>query len=126
VKALSIRQPWAWAILHAGKDIENRDWHTNFRGHVLIHAGKGMTAREYHLALACIADVSPDIELPSYGELRRGGIVGRAVITDCVMRSNSPWFQGRYGFVLTSVELLPFYPCKGALGFFEVQTPEDE
>jgi len=24
VKALSIRQPWAWAILHAGKDIENR------------------------------------------------------------------------------------------------------
>lgn len=26
--ALSIRQPWAWAILHAGKDIENRDWHT--------------------------------------------------------------------------------------------------
>src|ERR1700690_3171740 len=22
VKALSVRQPWAWAILHAGKDIE--------------------------------------------------------------------------------------------------------
>lgn len=24
--ALSIRQPWAWAILCAGKDIENRSW----------------------------------------------------------------------------------------------------
>ena len=24
VKALSIRQPWAWLILYAGKDIENR------------------------------------------------------------------------------------------------------
>ena len=23
-KALSIRQPWAWAIIHAGKDVENR------------------------------------------------------------------------------------------------------
>lgn len=24
--ALSVRQPWAWAIIHAGKDIENRSW----------------------------------------------------------------------------------------------------
>lgn len=24
--ALSVRQPWPWAILHAGKDIENRSW----------------------------------------------------------------------------------------------------
>ncbi len=22
--ALSIRQPWAWAVIHAGKDVENR------------------------------------------------------------------------------------------------------
>lgn len=33
--ALSIRQPWAWHILHSGKDIENRDWPTKFRGRVL-------------------------------------------------------------------------------------------
>lgn len=24
--ALSVRQPWAWAIIFAGKDIENRSW----------------------------------------------------------------------------------------------------
>ena len=24
MKAISIRQPWAWAILHAGKRVENR------------------------------------------------------------------------------------------------------
>lgn len=24
--ALSVRQPWAWAILHANKRVENRDW----------------------------------------------------------------------------------------------------
>ena len=22
--AVSIRQPWAWAVIHAGKDVENR------------------------------------------------------------------------------------------------------
>ena len=31
MKALSIRQPWAWLILHAGKDIENRDWKPRIR-----------------------------------------------------------------------------------------------
>ncbi len=40
MKALSIKQPWAWAILNAGKDIENRNWKTNFRGKFYIHASK--------------------------------------------------------------------------------------
>jgi hypothetical protein len=26
MKALSIKQPWVWAILNVGKDIENRTW----------------------------------------------------------------------------------------------------
>ena len=47
MKALSIRQPWAWLILHGGKDIENRDWATRFRGRVLIHASKGVTQDEW-------------------------------------------------------------------------------
>src|ERR1051326_1498970 len=40
VKALSVRQPWAWLIIYGGKDIENRDWPTSHRGPTLIHAGK--------------------------------------------------------------------------------------
>jgi hypothetical protein len=24
VKALTIRQPWAWAVIYGGKDVENR------------------------------------------------------------------------------------------------------
>jgi ASCH domain len=38
VKVLTVRQPWAWAIFRAGKDIENRTWKTNYRGPLLIHA----------------------------------------------------------------------------------------
>lgn len=47
MKALSIRQPWAWAILNADKDIENRDWRTNFRGRIAVHAAKTMTRDDY-------------------------------------------------------------------------------
>lgn len=42
VKTLSIKQPWAWAILNAGKDIENRSRSTSFRGRILIHTGKNI------------------------------------------------------------------------------------
>jgi len=29
MKAITIKQPWAWAIVFAGKDIENRSWRTH-------------------------------------------------------------------------------------------------
>lgn len=55
MKALSIRQPWAWAILHTGKSVENRDWYTEYRGRVLLHASKGCTRAEYGDACAEVA-----------------------------------------------------------------------
>ncbi|MER8754134.1 ASCH domain-containing protein [Mesorhizobium sp. M0976] len=93
--ALSVRQPWPWAILHGGKDIENRDWPTKIRGRVCLHASKGMTRDEYEDCLATVHHISvPD--------------------------SASPWFFGRYGFVLRNAEPLDeFIPVKGALGFFK-------
>jgi len=121
MKALSIRQPWAWLIVNGHKDIENRDWWTRFRGPVLIHASKGMTRDEYE-DCQFLAD-GLGIELPEFGSLERGGIVGRAVITGCVKNSDSPWFFGRYGFVIADAEPLTFQSLKGALGFFDV--PDD-
>jgi hypothetical protein len=40
VKALTIRQPWAWAIARGHKTIENRTWATSYRGPLAIHAAK--------------------------------------------------------------------------------------
>lgn len=119
---LSIRQPWAWAILHAGKDIENRDWPTRLRGRILIHAAMGCTRDEYdsfvdHARGAIDPKLRP-LTLPPLKQLERGGIVGSVEIVDCVTRSNSPWFFGRYGFVLRNPQALPFVPMKGRLGFF--------
>lgn len=36
---LTVRQPWAWAIAHAGKSPENRTQTWSYRGPLLIHAG---------------------------------------------------------------------------------------
>jgi hypothetical protein len=121
VKALSIRQPWAWLILNAGKDIENRDWPTSFRGRFLIHAGKGMTRDEYQNGMDTLNEIDDLLLMPPFESLARGGIVGAAVLVDCVRKSESPWFFGRYGFELRDAMPLPFRPYKGALGFFEVE-----
>jgi len=39
-KAISIRQPWAWAIMHGLKTVENRSWVTRVRGRIWVHAGR--------------------------------------------------------------------------------------
>ena len=41
MRVLTVRQPWAWAIVHGGKDIENRTRNVAgaYRGPVAIHAG---------------------------------------------------------------------------------------
>lgn len=41
MRALTVRQPWAWAIVHGGKDVENRSRNAagGYRGPIAIHAG---------------------------------------------------------------------------------------
>lgn len=122
--ALSIRQPWAWLILNAGKDIENRDWPTRFRGRFLIHASKGMTRDEYENATDPLWHKGgPTIDIPSFEDLQRGGIIGSVELIDCVTHSDSPWFNGLHGFVLRDPKPMPFIPYRGQLGFFAV--PDD-
>ncbi|WP_371031254.1 hypothetical protein [Pseudoclavibacter sp. JSM 162008] len=41
MRVLTVRQPWAWAIIHGGKDVENRSRNLagGYRGPLAIHAG---------------------------------------------------------------------------------------
>lgn len=129
MKALSIRQPWAWLIVNGYKDIENRSWPTRLRGEVLVHASKGMTREEYEDVAGMLEPggifanerlSKLGIKLPTFEALERGGIVGKTTIVGCANQSQSPWFFGPTGFVLTDSTPLPFVPFKGALGFFDV------
>lgn len=116
--ALSIRQPWAWLIIHGGKDIENRNWHAKFRGRFLVHAAKGMTRDEYESAAAFAQTIG--VKVPPANELQRGGIIGSVELVDSVENHTSPWYMGDIGFVLKNPQPLPFVPIKGQLGFFDI------
>lgn len=117
MKAISVRQPWAWLIVNGHKDIENRSWRTKYRGQVLIHAGQKLDMYDYLVAQTIATKLG--ITLPFPDDLQRGGIVGMVGITDCVEESQSPWFFGPKGFTLAGAVPLPFEPMKGRLSFFE-------
>jgi len=127
MKAISIRQPWAWLIVHAGKDIENRTWPTRYRGPVLIHAAKGMTREEWEDAWTFAQGTGASPKAVAAGitsdTIERGGFVGIADLTDCVpsARRVSRWHMPDcFGFKLENVRPIPFVPYTGALGLFDV------
>jgi hypothetical protein len=119
MKALSILQPWPYAIIVLGKDIENRTWSTSYRGRFLIHASKGFDMEGYDVLLRMKAENPDWPEIPRAVDFQRGGIVGSVVLRDVVRASTSPWFFGPVGFVLQGAQPLPFNRCRGMPGFFE-------
>ena len=126
MKALSVRQPWAFSIFHLGKDIENRSQAFSHRGPLAIHASLGGTRIEYHEALRfiqSIADAPPfpaGVSFPAFDQFQRGGIVGLVDVIDCRRRSESRWFFGPYGLVLANPRPVEFIPCTGRLGLFDI------
>jgi hypothetical protein len=121
--ALSVRQPWAWAIIHANKDMENRSWRRwkrdwKHRARVAIHASSGMTQDEFREGMETINGILPE-SCPLPHELVRGAIIGTVEIIDNVWESDSPWFFGPGAFVLAHPEPCVPIPAKGALDLFQ-------
>ncbi|MYS74478.1 ASCH domain-containing protein [Streptomyces sp. SID5926] len=114
MKALTIRQPWAGAIAHQSKRVENRSWKlpAKYEGaRILIHAG-----------------AQPDRDAQVHGEHLDvySAIVAVATITGCHWSDGwqccGAWgFARTYHWTLTDVAALPEpVPAKGALGFWTV------
>jgi hypothetical protein len=117
LKALTIRQPWAWAVVYAGKDVENRRWRTAYRGPLLIHAAKHTDPAGAASLLWTMAD--PE----AFGQPRAafetcGAIIGLAYLADILTDSPSPWAQpGCYHWMLESpAPVDPPVPCQGRQG----------
>ena len=113
-KALTIRQPWAWAILYAGKDVENRRWQTSYRGPLLIHAALDPDPGGVTRLLWTMAD--PE----AFGQPRqaleaRGAIIGLVHLVDIVTDSPSRWAETRsYHWRLEMpAPVDPPVPCRG-------------
>lgn len=113
MRALTVKQPWAWAIIHAGKSVENRSRPTKYRGELLIHAGlawddNGPLRRHD-------GGKWPDPSVFVYG-----AIIGKVTVVGCCTNSSSPWAAaGMWHWLLA--DPVPFaepIPCRGMLGLW--------
>ncbi len=124
--ALSIRQPWSWLIVSGIKDVENRRWHTAFRGRIYVHAGKSFDQEGYEYLLR----ETGGLDLPLKVDYQLGALIGEVDIVDCKFRKAfaiafSRWHEhGSWGFILANPVMYEQpIPCKGQLGLFEVNMP---
>jgi hypothetical protein len=139
MRALTLIQPWATAILTLGKDVENRKWAPGRKlikigERFAIHAGKKIDKAAYDdLVLNVIGPVEMPVpsELPTgviLGSVELAAISGEWVDDDgpaelCMSARKSPWaVQGSPAWwVLRNPRLLATpIPCKGALGLWTV------
>jgi hypothetical protein len=122
LKCLSISQPFADLIISRKKEIELRNWNTNFRGEFLIHA-----------PIKIRLDDCKRLKITK--KLVTGVIIGKAelydvkkynsskkVKADKEFHLSSKKFQGKtFGFMLKNAKPLRVpIPWKGQLGFFDV------
>ena len=138
MRALSLTPWWAWLVVEGIKPLENRKWVPReypggppFRGDFLIHASRGEPKHRRE-----VADFLEERGLTLVGglpeEVEQGGFVGIANLVDSVLPrcyreayattgADPRWhMREQHGHVLRDVELLPFVPWKGSLGFWKV------
>jgi len=118
-KILTVRHPWAWAIIHGGKNTENRTWVPpgNYRGLLLVHAGQAVDREGFDLVHKLCGEI-PDRE--RFWQTR-GMIIGMVEITDCTQDSPSPWAEdGAWHWVLQNpVPARHSLTVRGQLGLRE-------
>ncbi|MGC5012562.1 hypothetical protein ACLQ2R_17500 [Streptosporangium sp. DT93] len=146
IKAITIKQPWAWAIAHGGKDVENRTWGTSHTGLLAIHAGaawakEGAYDRQVIAAAQASKDEKSCYDPPLHVEIEvgsgrasrvrptdpryiRSAIVAVAEVENMGVCEGycSLWaIPGQHHWRLTNVRpLAQPVPCKGRLGLWNL------
>lgn len=113
LRVLSVREPYASFIVYSGKDVENREWPTNYRGPLVIHAA--VKVCEVGADYARHFDAMPN------QSVRPGHILGVVDLVDCVsvVDAKSPWAEGPWCFVLKNPRPVPSpFAVKGKLGLW--------
>jgi activating signal cointegrator 1 len=125
MKALSLYQPWATAIMLGNKKIETRSWRTNFTGRIAIHAAKTFPAwakefAESERALGRIPECLPFGAIVGFVTLmgmRRTEDVAHQITA--FERLYGDYHPGRWAWMLSDIKPLeePIF-IKGAMGLW--------
>lgn len=100
MRIMTVRQPWAWAIIHGGKDVENRVRNIAgaYRGPVAIHVAREIDTH----AIATPSRIHPEFRTAAerYIKRNRDSLKG------------SPW-MGHIGHIIGVVDLVDVHRANG-------------
>ena len=127
MKAISIKQPWAWLIANGYKTVENRKWYTGHRGDILIHASKSKANLERDI----------DYVRQAFGigidqdQLLFGKVLAVADLVACTKepkdRIDQYWHdKGHFAWILRRIRPIEPFEVRGKLNVFEVPFSWDE
>jgi len=114
--AITLHRPWAYAITHLGKPVENRTWKCWLKegSPLAIHAGKQWKADAAQwIESEGLGKVPPEDQNPK-------GIVAIARFVGNTTAMESPWFFGPIGWQLTNIITIPPIACTGKQGLWKV------
>ncbi len=121
MRAISVHQPFAWAIARGLKKVENRTWTTNYRGPVAIQASVNKERLlELQDALGDKFDAS---------RFATGAVVAVVELVDVQSLNPSlesdPWAEGPYCWILSNARMLQNpVKVKGKTSLFKL-SPEE-
>ena len=125
-RAISIQQPWAWAVAAGHKDVENRTPGAAkaYRGaigkRIWIHASSAKANELERLTRWRVLVERGVKDAPLY-DLQYGGIIGSVLLLDIRERSDSQWWMpGNHALILRDPRPAPFQPYKGQVGLWKV------
>ncbi len=101
-RILSVKQPWAWAIMYRHKDIDTRTWSTKYRGLVIIHASSTYAYGAQKRLKKKWGIIAPDKKNLPFGK-----IIGICYLDNVIRKKEAIerkldlWFEGPIGLVLT-------------------------
>lgn len=124
IPALSLRQPWCYAILSLGKSVENRTWSTRYRGRIRLHASQTWDADGEDWLVS--HGFRPPSAIEMNNRFQLGAYLGEVEVTGCVSAvwartepERAPWAFGPVCWLLSDPVAYPEpIPGRGYPGLF--------
>ena len=140
IRGLTLHEPWAYAVAHLGKDVENRtdhalQWRFMVGNYIAIHSAVTTRVGDALASIQMIYDEGYDLpgayddldQLRKWKEVKKifdfGHIVAIARVESITAKAprNSPWrASGGVGIWLADVVTIAPLPCKGAQGLWSI------
>jgi hypothetical protein len=126
-RALTVIQPWAWAIANGIKTVENRSWSTSYRGTIYVHAGVKLLSAEFDQCARLLEKTGlPRHVLPGASSLVYGALIATVEIVSCGRFPDDPWAapdSSQWHWKLANAKLLESpIPMRGSLGLWEIKS----